>query len=327
MSGRGGAARGGSPGEGRLALVTGGAGFIGSHLVEALLAEGFAVRVLDDLSSGRRENLGPVAGRVELLVGDVCDESAVARAVEGAEVVFHHAAVASVPKSVDDPIRTHAVNVQGTVNLLDRARRAGARRVVFAASSAVYGDPAELPIRESALARPLSPYALHKYTGELHCRLFTALHGLETVALRYFNVYGPRQDPASDYAAVIPLFIEACRRGKAPTIFGDGEQTRDFVFVADVVRANLLAARSEAAVGTVVNVASGRATSVIELWELVADLCGSPLLPNFAAPRAGDVRDSVADVSGAASRLGFAPEVDLRDGLRATIESSSSRER
>jgi nucleoside-diphosphate-sugar epimerase len=239
----------------------------------------------------------------------------------GADTVFHHAAIASVPASVADPLRTHAVNVDGTLEVLEAARAAGVRRVIFAASSAAYGDGEELPKVETLPVTPLSPYALHKHAGELYCTLYTRLYGLETVALRYFNVFGPRQDPKSEYAAVIPRFIEAALAGEPATIYGDGEQTRDFVYVADAVRANLLAADAERAPGAVINVATGRRTSLNQLWRQIRELAGVALEARHAAARVGDVRDSVADVSRARELLGFEPGTDRREGLRRTLES------
>jgi UDP-glucose 4-epimerase len=304
----------------RRALVTGGAGFIGSHLVAGLVAEGWRVRVLDDLSSGREANLADVRDSVELLRGDVRDERALAQAVADVEVVFHQAALASVPLSVAEPLRTHAVNLDGTLNVLEAARHAGVRRVVYAASSAAYGDGEELPKRESMPANPISPYALHKHTGEQYCRLYTSLYGLEAVALRYFNIFGPRQDPKSEYAAVIPRFICAALAGEGATIFGDGEQTRDFAYVQDAVRANLLAADAERAPGAVINVATGRRTSLNELWSAIRSITGVKVESRHLPARAGDVRASVADLSRARELLGFEPAVDLLEGLRRTAE-------
>ncbi len=310
-----------SSGNGRRALVTGGAGFIGGHIVQRLIDEGWAVRVLDNFSSGREENLAECLEQIELIRGDILDPEIVLRAVDGIEVVFHEAAIASVPRSVADPIRTNDINGGGTLQVLECARQAGVRRVVFAASSAAYGNSKALPKRESMRPEPLSPYALQKVMGEQYCHLYTALYGLETVALRYFNVFGPRQDPKSEYAAVIPKFICAALAEVRPTIFGDGRQTRDFVFVGDVARANLLAADSERAPGSVINVAAGRTTTLTELWEGIRDSVGCPLEPVYVDERAGDVRDSVADLGLARELLGFEPVVDLREGLRQTVES------
>ncbi len=307
--------------EKRRALVTGGAGFIGSHLVERLLSEGWRVRVLDDFSSGRPENLARSADRVDLLRGDIRDPDTQQASVRDVEVVFHHAAVPSVPRSIAEPLLTNAVNVDGTLGLLEAAREAGVRRVVYAASSSAYGNTPELPKVETMPATPLSPYALQKYAGEVYCSLYHSIYGLETVSLRYFNVFGPRQDPQSEYAAVIPKFVCAALAGERPTIYGDGEQTRDFVFVADVARANLLAADAERAPGAVINVAAGRRTSLNELWDGIRQTVGSQAEPRYAEPRAGDVRDSVADLGRARELLGFEPAVDLREGLRQTVES------
>jgi len=303
----------------RLALVTGGAGFIGSHLCEGLVSAGWRVRALDDLSSGHRENLAQAGEGVEFLRGDVRDAETVARAMAGVEVVFHEAALASVPLSVAEPLRSEQVNSGGTLRVLEAARQAGVRRLVFAASSAVYGEGPELPKRESLPPDPRSPYALQKHVGELYCRLYFDLYGLETVALRYFNIFGPRQDPDGDYAAVIPKFVSACVEGRPPVIFGDGEQTRDFASVSDVVRANLLAAEAPDAAGSVCNVGSGRATSLNELLAAIQRLLGTELVPEHRSPRAGDVRHSLACIDAARERLGFRPAVDLEAGLRPTI--------
>jgi len=304
----------------RRALVTGGAGFVGGHLCEGLLAAGWRVRVLDDLSTGREENLESVRDRIELEKGDVRDPETVARAVEDVEVVFHEAAVPSVSRSVADPLGTHAVNASGTLALLEGARRGGVRRVVYAASSSAYGDTRVLPKTESMPANPRSPYALQKYTGEVYCRLYTELYGLETVSLRYFNIFGPRQDPRSQYAAVIPRFITSALRGEPPQIHGDGRQTRDFTFVADAVHANLCAADAPGAVGRVVNVAAGRRTSLLELWSAIRRITGATVEPRFTSPRPGDVRDSLADLDRAQTLLGYAPQVSLTEGLRRTVE-------
>ena len=310
----------------RRALVTGGAGFIGGHLVAGLVAEGgWRVRVLDDFSSGFESNLADVADVVELLRGDVRDEATLARAVADVEVVFHQAAVASVPLSVAEPLRTNSVNLDGTLRVLEAARRGGVRRVVYAASSSAYGNSEELPKVETMIAEPLSPYALQKLTGELYCRLYTSLYGLETVALRYFNIFGPRQDPKSEYAAVIPRFICAALAGEGATIFGDGEQTRDFIFVQDAVRANLLAADAERASGAVINIATGRRISLNALWRAIREIMGVTAPGRHAPARVGDVRDSVADLARARELLGFEPAVELREGLRRTVESFTQK--
>jgi len=308
-------------GSGRIALVTGGAGFIGGHIVERLLAEGWSVRVLDDFSTGRESNLAGCTDRIDLARGDIRDGDVVARAASGTDVVFHHAAVPSVRRTVDDPLETHAINVVGTLTVLEAARRAGVRRVVFAASCAAYGDAGLLPADEDGVPNPLSPYALQKLTGEGYCRLYSDLFGLETVALRYFNVYGPRQDPTSEYAAVIPRFAAAALAGEPAEIYGDGEQTRDFVFVGDAARATLLAADAERAPGHVMNIAGGRRTSLNQLWEQICDLVGLEIEARHAEPRPGDVRDSLASVERARQLIGYEPSVDLREGLRQTLAS------
>ena len=303
-----------------LALVTGGAGFIGGHLAERLLREGWSVRVLDDFSSGREENLAEVRHHVELLRGDLRDGALLARALAGARVVFHQAAIPSVPHSVADPLGSDAVNAHGTLGVLEGARRAGVERVVFASSCAVYGDDDTLPKHEALPACPLSPYALQKRTGESYCRLYAQLYGLTTVALRYFNVYGPRQNPDGDYAAAIPRFLRAGLKGEPISLHGDGEQTRDFVYVGDVVNANLLAAQAPGAAGRVVNVASGTEISVKHLAERILALTGSSAPLRHVGARAGEVRRSVADLGAAQQLLGYKPSVDLPTGLRRTLE-------
>jgi len=305
----------------RRALVTGGGGFIGGHLVERLVAEGWSVRVLDDFSTGRESNLAAVGDRIDLVRGDMRDADVLAKALAGVEVVFHQAALPSVPLSVAEPVRTHSVNAGGTVCVLQCAREAGVRRVVYAASSSAYGDSEELPKHEEMPANPRSPYALQKYSGEVYCGLYTRLYGLETVSLRYFNVFGPRQNPASDYAAVVPLFIRAGLEGEPPVIHGDGGQSRDFTYVDDAVRANLLAADAPGAAGALINVAAGARTSVGELWRAIREILGSDLEARHGAARAGDVRHSLADLSRARRLLGYEPEVELREGLRRTAES------
>jgi nucleoside-diphosphate-sugar epimerase len=308
-------------GAGRAALVTGGAGFIGSHLVDALVAAGWRTRVLDDFSSGREENLVASGAAVELVRGSLCDSEILAHALRGIEVVFHQGAVPSVPRSIAEPLLTHEVNASGTLRVLEAARHAGVRRVVYAASSSAYGDAAVLPKVETLPADPRSPYALQKWAGETYCRLYTELYGLETVALRYFNVFGPRQNPESEYAAVVPRFVVACLRGEPPVVYGDGEQTRDFTFVEDAVRANLLAAEAAGAAGQVVNVAGGRRVSLNQLLGEIGDVCGVSLRARYEPPRAGDVRDSLADLGRAGSLLGYEPRTTLREGLIRTIES------
>ena len=302
-------------------LITGGAGFIGSHLVEHLVAAGDDVTVLDDLSSGRRANLAAVRGQIRFIRGSVTDLNTCRRAVERVDCVLHHAAVTSVQRSVDEPVVTHQVNATGTLNVLLAARDKGVRRVVYAGSTSAYGNPATLPNSEEHVTRPLSPYAASKLAGEDYCVACQATYGLETVVLRYFNIFGPRQDPNSQYAAVVPRFITTALAGEPPTIFGDGKQTRDFVFIANVVHANLLAARAPAAdvSGQVFNIGSGKGVSVNQLWEHIRRLAGVPLAPVHTEGRAGEVRDSVAELARAGRLLGYAPIVDFEEGLRQTI--------
>lgn len=305
-------------------LVTGGAGFVGSNLTHALTGEGHAVRVLDDLSTGSRANLDGVDA--ELVEGSVTDPEAVGAAVDGCEVVFHQAAVPSVSRSVADPLTTHRANAGGALQVLIAARDAGVRRVVYASSSSVYGDITTGTKREDMMPRPRSPYAVAKLAGEQYCTAFTAVYGLETVCLRYFNIYGPRQDPASAYAAVVPKFVTAALTGESPRIDGTGEQTRDFTFVADAVRANLLAAGAgDAAVGESFNVGCGRATSVLALWELIAAHTGAAAMPVHGPGRAGDILHSQADVSKAGALLGYAPAYDLEAGVEATVRWFADR--
>lgn len=303
----------------RRALVTGGAGFIGSHLVDRLLAEGWEVRVLDDFSSGREENLAGVVERIDLLKGDIRDPELVARAVENVEVVFHEAAVPSVPRSLAEPLRTHDVNVNGTLQILECARQAEVRRVVYAASSSAYGNTPTLPKIETMPPSPMSPYALQKLVGEIYCRLYADLFGLETVALRYFNIYGPRQNPDSEYAAVIPRFVRACLREEPPHIYGDGEQTRDFTYVGDAVHANLLAADAPRASGNVVNVGGGARTSLNALLSTIREITGAQVEAVHEPGRAGDVRDSLASGDRARDLLGYAPRTSLREGLEKVV--------
>jgi UDP-glucose 4-epimerase len=301
------------------ALVTGGAGFIGSHLVDALLARGDRVRVLDDLSTGRRENL---AADAELVEGSVADEAVVARAVDGIEVVFHLGALGAVARSVADPRASNAANVDGTLNVLTLGRDAGVRRVVFASSSSVYGGAEVVPTPESTPLRPRSPYANTKLAGEWYVRLFAELYPIETVALRYFNVFGPRQRPDSTYAAVIPLFAAALLAGERPTVHGDGTQSRDFTFVSDVVAANLAAAAADPAraSGQAFNVAPGAGTSLLELLDGLAAQIGVTPDPVFVEPRPGDVKISCADASAAHDVLGWAPTVSVADGLARYVD-------
>jgi UDP-N-acetylglucosamine/UDP-N-acetyl-alpha-D-glucosaminouronate 4-epimerase len=301
------------------ALVTGGAGFIGSHLVDGLVTRGDDVRVLDDFATGRRENLNPA---VELVEGSVADEGAVVRAVAGVEVIFHLGALGAVARSVADPRASNAANVDGTLNVLTLGRDAGARRVVFASSSSVYGGAEQVPTPESAPLRPRSPYAVTKLTGDWYTRIFAELYDLETVVLRYFNVYGPRQRPDAAYAAVIPLFAAALMAGERPTIHGDGTQSRDFTYVADVVAANLAAADApaRAASGRAFNVAPGEGTNLLQLLDGLARRMGVTPDPVFVDPRPGDVHRSCADATAAREVLGWSPSVSIPDGLARYVD-------
>jgi UDP-glucose 4-epimerase len=302
-------------------LVTGGGGFIGSNIVRTLIQEGQEVRVLDDFSTGRRENLAGLEEHIQLIEGDLRDEQTLQRAVAGVRHIFHLGALPSVIRSVNQPLPTHDVNITGTLRLLLAARDAGVERVVFSSSSSVYGDTPTLPKREDMKPMPLSPYALSKLTGEHYMRIFHGLYGLQTFSLRYFNVFGPRQDPNSHYAAVIPLFVDAIRQGRPPVIYGDGEQTRDFTFVENVVQANLACRTApESAAGGVYNVACGDRTSVNRLARMIAEKLGSDIQPKYQAPRPGDVRDSQAANALAREHLGWAPTVDFETGIARTIQ-------
>lgn len=304
-------------------LVTGGAGFVGSHIATALVERGDVVCVLDNLSTGDRHNLDHLAGRIELIEGDLLDAGAVERAVESVDCIFHQAALASVPRSVEAPLDTHAACVTGTVMLLEAARRANVRRIVYAGSSSAYGDrAADSPKHEGDLPAPLSPYAAAKLAGEFYCQAFWATYGLETVSIRYFNVFGPRQDPTSQYSAVIPIFVTAMLAGRQPTIFGDGTQSRDFTYVDNVVRGNLLAADADASAvaGKTINVACGRQTTLLELVAAINRTLGTQIEPKFDAPRAGDVKQSLADISLARELLGYAPSIEFDEGLQRSID-------
>ena len=306
---------------GERCLVTGGTGFIGSNLVHALTERGDVVRILDDLSTGRLSNLGDLLGEVEVTEGDLRDPDAVTDAVRGVGAVFHLGAIPSVARSVADPRTSHDVNVTGTLNVLLAARNAGCERVVFASSSAVYGEQTTFPLHEGLVCRPISPYGVSKVSGERYMQAFHATYGLATVALRFFNVFGPRQNPAAEYAAVVPRFIERSLAGEPVTIYGDGEQARDFIFVGDVVRACLLAAEAtEEAWGGAFNVAAGERRTVNELAATIADVVGPGLPePIYEDARAGDVRESHADVMEADRALGYIAQVDLEHGLRRTV--------
>jgi UDP-glucose 4-epimerase len=309
-----------SPGNGRVVLVTGGAGFIGSHLAEALAEHRYRVRVLDNLCTGNRKNVARLDGRIEFIEGDLVDRAAVERALEGVEVVFHQAALASVPRSVDAPLDTNAACVTGTVNLLDVARRKGVRRVVFAGSSSAYGDQPTPAKHEGLLPAPLSPYAAAKMAGELYCQAFTATYLLETVTIRYFNVFGPRQDPNSQYAAVIPKFITQMLAGERPTIFGDGKQSRDFTYIDNIIHGNLLAADAPNVAGRTINVACGESFDLLQLVDGINKALGTDIKPKFEPARAGDVRDSLADISLARKLLKYEPTIGFEEGLKRTVD-------
>jgi nucleoside-diphosphate-sugar epimerase len=302
-------------------LVTGGGGFIGSHLVRELVLRGDRVRVIDNESTGGHWRIADVLRDVDWMTGDVRDISVVQQACQGVEVVLHHAAIASVPLSVQEPGMTHEVNVTGTLNVLGAARAAGVRRVVFASSAAVYGDLAISPNVEVQPVNPVSPYGVQKLAAESYCRIYPRLYGLETVALRYFNVFGPGQDPASDYAAVIPRFISAILSGGSPTVYGDGEQTRDFLFVRNVVEINLLAASAPEANGATLNVGAGAAISLNQLLAELKRITGRDFGVNYEPERSADVRESVADVSLLRSTLGYTPTISFAEGLARTVEA------
>jgi len=306
------------PGTGTVALVTGGGGFIGSHLVGRLLREGHSVRVLDNFATGRRENLEPVLGEIELIEGDLQSYERVHNAVRGCELAFHLGALPSVPRSIQDPLTSNATNVVGTLNVLLAARDEGVRRVVYASSSSTYGASEELPKREDMHPLPIAPYAVSKLAAEGYCRAFHRVYGLETVALRYFNVFGPGQDPQSQYAAVIPNFITAVLEDRQPVVHGDGEQSRDFTYVDNAVDANLLAAEAPGAAGEAFNVACGERTSLNEIVARIGSLAGKEVESVHVDSRPGDVRHSLADIAKAEEILDYRPAVDFEEGLRRT---------
>jgi UDP-N-acetylglucosamine/UDP-N-acetyl-alpha-D-glucosaminouronate 4-epimerase len=302
------------------ALVTGGAGFIGSHLASRLLRDGHEVRVLDNFSTGSRANLDELGESVEVVEGDIQSYERAHNAVQGCEVVFHEAALPSVPRSIQDPLTSNSTNVIGTLNMLLASRDSGVRRVVYASSSSIYGSDPTLPKQESRGPRPISPYAVAKLAAEGYCRSFSEVYGLETVALRYFNVFGPRQDPHSAYAAVIPKFITALISGRAPTVFGDGEQSRDFTYIDNVVDANLLAAEATDVSGHAFNIACGDRISLNQLLGELREILGTEIEASYLEPRPGDVPHSLADISRAEESLGYRPAIGFSDGLRRTVE-------
>ena len=304
-----------------IALVTGGAGFIGSHIASSLVAAGARVRIIDDLSTGYRENVAEIGGDVDFVHASLTDEKVLRNALDGCELVFHEAAIPSVPRSVDNPRQTHEASVDATFSLLLAARDKGVRRVVYAASSSAYGDQPTLPKVESMLPEPLSPYAVAKLVGEHYCQVFTRVYGLETVSLRYFNVFGPRQDPSSQYSGVISRFISALLGGETPIIYGDGEQSRDFTYIDNVVDANLKAAETTAGIGQVMNIANGERITLNQLLAELKSLTGkTDVVADYQDQRAGDVKHSLADITRAREFLKFEPRVDLRTGLQRTID-------
>jgi UDP-glucose 4-epimerase len=304
----------------RTALVTGGAGFIGHHITHALVAGGVKTRVIDDLSRGTAARLKDLAGKVEFVKGSILDGDKLTQAVKGVDVIFHHAAWASVPQSVEQPIEYNEIDATGTLKVLEAARQAGVRKVVYAASSSAYGDQPQLPKREDQHPSPISPYAVAKYVGELYLTVYAQLHGMETISLRYFNVFGPHQDPKSLYGAAIPAIVSRVIKGVSPTIYGDGEQTRDFCYIDNVVNANLRAANTAGLKGQVVNVACAQRVSVNDIVRLANEYLGTSVKATYAPPRVGDVKDSWADISLAERVIGYAPSVFFEAGLRRWIE-------
>jgi nucleoside-diphosphate-sugar epimerase len=304
-----------------IALVTGGAGFIGSNIASALAVAGAKVRVIDDLSTGYRENLDEISGELDFIEGSLADEKSLRKALEDVELVFHEAAIPSVPRSVENPRQTHIASVDSTFSLLLSARENKVRRIVYAASSSAYGDQPTLPKTESMLPEPLSPYAVAKLVGEYYCQVFTRVYGLETISLRYFNVFGPRQDPSSHYSGVISRFVGDLLGNQRPVIYGDGEQSRDFTYIDNVVEANLKAAETMKGIGQVINIANGERITLNQLLAELKELTGKPdVVADYREPRAGDVRHSLADISRARELLGFEPRIDLRTGLQLTID-------
>lgn len=304
-----------------IALVTGGAGFIGSHIAAALASAGARVRVIDDLSTGYRENLEEIKGDLDFVQGSLADANALRKAIEDVELVFHEAAIPSVPRSVENPRRTHVASVESTFSLLLAAREKNVRRLVYAASSSAYGDQPTLPKVETMLPDPLSPYAVAKLVGEQYSQVFSRVYGLETVSLRYFNVFGPRQDPSSTYSGVVSRFISDLLRDKRPVIYGDGEQSRDFTYIENVVDANLKAAHTTKGIGQIINVANGERITLNKLLDELKSLTGKPdVVADYQAPRAGDVKHSLADITRAREWLGYQPSVGLRQGLQFTID-------
>lgn len=304
-----------------IALVTGGAGFIGSHIAETLAARGASVRVIDNLSTGRLENIEAIGAKVDFIRGDLADEATVRRAVEDVEIIFHEAALPSVPRSVANPRETHLACVEGTFNLLLAAKEKGVRRLIYAASSSAYGDQPTLPKVESMRPEPLSPYAAAKLVGEYYCQVFSRTYKFETICLRYFNVFGPRQDPSSPYSGVVSRFIDFLAKGERPVIYGDGEQTRDFTYISNAVDANVLAAEAEKGIGKVINIANGERVTINQIFQSLREITGCHSIdPEYQQARTGDILHSLADISCARELLGYAPAVGLGPGLQATVD-------
>jgi len=300
-------------------LITGGAGFIGSHIAEELIRRGEKVRILDNFSTGKRENIAQIQTQIELIEGDIRSYHTVEQAVEGIDIVIHQAALPSVPRSIDDPITSNEVNINGTLNLLNASKEAGVKRFIFASSSAIYGDNPALPKTEEMLPEPLSPYAVNKLTGESYCKVFSKVYGLHTVSLRYFNVFGPKQDPDSQYSAVIPKFIKLIKENKQPVINGDGMQTRDFIHVSNIVEANLTAATSDCEPGLVLNCACGEIIDLITLVKEINTLTGKNIEPIFGPPVPGDIKHSYADITKIKEKLGWTPKINFKEGLKKLV--------
>lgn len=303
-----------------VSLITGGAGFIGSNMVRFLLERGLSVRVLDNFETGKKENLAEIAGEIEIIEGDIRDNDIVKQAVTGVDVVYHLAALGSVPRSIKDPVTTHDVNVTGIFNMLNQSREAGVKRFVFASSSAVYGQSPVLPQHEKLPLAPISPYGATKAIGEVYCRAFYETYGLETICLRYYNVFGPRQDPSSQYAAAIPLFVSAFLGNQSPIIFDDGEQSRGFTYIENVMQANFLAAQASETHGAAVNISTSNAVTVNTVVKVIAELLGKDIAPVYAPPREGDIKHSLADVSYAKEVIGYHPLVSFEEGIRKAID-------
>lgn len=305
-------------------LVTGGAGFIGSNLVKRLIMRGDSVRVIDNLSTGKLDNLASILSDIEFIEDSVCNPESMLKAARGVDYIFHQAALPSVPRSIEDPEASHTNNITGTLNVLQAARTHDVKRVIYAASSSAYGDTPILPKHETMIPQPLSPYAVTKLAGEYYCRVFSSVYGLETISLRYFNVFGPRQSPDSQYAAVVPKFIRSLLDGQAPLIYGDGEQTRDFTYIDNVVAANILASQAKATHGEVLNIATAERSSVNHLFSLLKTITGQHIPARYHPPREGDVKHSLADITRAFEILGYRPEVDFETGLKRTVDWMTS---